>query len=163
MKEEIRKELEDIAPRLALIQRPDDVPPVGETYFHNVQVEALQTYREHRASMPGKSAADGWWSFLSLPRRPAMAIAFASVCMLVVSVFWLWPETPQENAFAELKTEEIYSYIEENIDDFEIELLMHSGLTSQRTLFQGLEQDGLEDYILDEIQEWDEDDWNDIL
>ncbi len=163
MKEEIKKELEEIAPRLARLQRPEDVPPVEGSYFHNLRVDVLQAYRERKNTAVEEAKGPAWWSFLSLPRRPAMALAFASLAMLVVTLFWLWPAPPQEDAFAELKMEEIYSYIEDNIDDFEVELLMQSGLTSQNSLFQDLEEDGLEDYLLDEIQEWDEDEWEDIL
>ncbi|MCF8238104.1 MAG: FUSC family protein [Saprospiraceae bacterium] len=163
MSEEIRKELEEIAPRLARLQRPEDVPPVEGNYFHNLRVDVLQNYRERLTHPKSRRESSGWWSFLSLPKRPAMAIAFASVAMLLVTVFWLWPAQVEEDAFAELKTDEIYAYIEENIDDFEVELLMQSGLTTHGSLFEDVDEDGLEDYLMDDIQQWDEDDWEDIL
>lgn len=163
MKEEIRKELEEIAPRLARLQRPEDVPPVEGRYFHNLQVDVLQAYRENQTNPNKQTKESGWWSFLSLPKRPAMAIAFASVAMLVVAILWFWPTPLQEGAFAELKTEDIYLYIEDNVEDFEVELLIQVGLTSQGSLFQDMEKDGLEEYLMDEIQEWDEDEWKGIL
>lgn len=162
MSDEIRKELEEIAPRLAKLQRPEDVPPVAGNYFHNLKIDVLQAYDERKV-VPGQTDRSGWWSFLALPKRPAMAMAFATLTLLVVATILMWPEKQEADVFAELKTEEIYSYIEANIDDFEVELLMQSGLASQNSLFQGLEADGLEDYILDEIQEWDEDEWDEIL
>lgn len=162
MSDEIRKELEDIAPRLAKLQRPEHVPPVAGNYFHNLKIDVLQTYEQRKAA-PFRTDRSGWWSFLALPKRPAIAMAFATLTLLVVATVLMWPEQQEKDAFTELKTEEIYAYIEANIDDFEVELLMQSGLAPQNSLFQGLEEDGLEDYILDEIQEWDEDEWEEIL
>ncbi len=163
MKDEIRKELEDIAPRLAKIQRPEDVPQVEGKFFHNLKVDVLQAYKDRKVAGTARTKETAWWSFLALPKRPAIAMAFATMALLVVTTVLMWPKQKEENVFAELKTEEIYTYIEENIDDFEVELLMQSGLAPQKSLFQGMEEDGLEDYILDEIQGWDEDEWNDIL
>ena len=162
MKEEIRKELEEIAPKLARIQRPSETPEVENTYFHHLRIDVLNEVKAREAARI-RPVRRGWWTYLSLPKKPALVMMAASLALLVVAVFWLWPTHEEPDVLAGIETDELYAYIEENIDEFELSELVEAGILSQRSLFDDVETENLENYLQEEIETLDDEELNLIL
>ena len=162
MKDEIRKELEEIAPKLARIQRPVDTPEVEEMYFHHLRIDVLNEVKAREVARI-KPERTGWWSYLYLPKKPALAMVAASLALLVVAVVWLWPKPAEPDVFAGVETDELYAYIEENIDEFELSELVEAGILSQHSLFEDVETENLENYLQQEIETLDDEELNLIL
>lgn len=162
MKEEIRKELEEIAPKLARIQRPSDTPVVEEMFFHHLRIDVLNEVKAREAERI-RPVRSGWWTILSLPKKPALAMVAASLVLLAVALVWLWPTPTEPDLFAGVETTELYSYIEENIDEFELSDLVEAGIVSQRSLFNDIETENLENYLRQEIETLDDEELNLIL
>jgi hypothetical protein len=59
-------------------------------------------------------------------RRPAFAVGFTTVAIAVVTALWLWlphNTTDADTSLASLTEEETLAYIENNLEDFDTDLL----------------------------------------
>ena len=157
MKPEIRRELEELAPGLAKLDRPDLTPELPDNYFHNLTVEVLQQARD-RAPAPNTPAGAprrkwSWWF------RPGLALATVSAAIALVVVFWPQGSTMSwEEALAEFETDQLEAYISDNIEEFDEENLARAVLTSEESsgLFDDIEGSNLENYLEENSSEWDE-------
>ncbi len=129
-KDEIRKELEELAPGLSKIKReqPFQVPP---TYFKELPDEMLEKARQQPTGPAWWSTLGEWVSSLLTPQR--LAWQLAAIAVVVVAGIWMVrSHQPAEElpSVADLSVEEMQLYVSNNIDEFDVDILLEeSNLT----------------------------------
>jgi hypothetical protein len=114
MKEEIRKELEALGSALAR-EKEKRSYTVPEGYFDQMQKEVLQKLSS------GKNETHRS-SYRRL--RPWIYSAAASVVLILAALFVLDRPGPEALDFEQLATEAIYAYLDENLDDISLKMLV---------------------------------------
>jgi hypothetical protein len=170
MKEEIENELRDISPFLADLKntqpdtrgkgQPFKTPKfyfdtLADRVMEKTQLAAPSQYKAKKSvfSLVGK-----WISTLLQPR---WAMAMASVAILVVASWFYWGKlTIQvEQPLTEISNEDINEYINNNLDDFDENLLAESDLYNSNTeeggIFKDMPDNEVEQYLKDNIEEHD--------
>lgn len=162
----VQEELESLSPFLAKLRKEDPGFKVPEGFFQHLTGEIMEQVRLMPAPMvdSGKGGAKAWrppfiavWRML---RQPGYALALASVIVLVMAgLFWLRPQPGNyagSVAWSDISTQEMTEYVEENIQEFELELLVElaPGL-EQRSILSGtgIETDMLDEYLEDILNE----------
>jgi len=128
-KEQLRKELEDIAPTLAAMTKtnPFGIP---ENYFSSLEYRVMQQIK--KAETPKLSAKDNfkvWWTnVIALFSGRVLATAVASMIVLGISLFFL--HTALMNAgnrssdsgleFSGLSNEELGNYVITHSEEFDL-------------------------------------------
>jgi hypothetical protein len=145
-RENIQKELESLSPRLAERQGKGDgfLPPPG--YFDALPGEVLSKLNQSppAAGTPRRNPA---------VHRRTLAIA-AAIALLVAAALWLIPATDTAQKpgmaaadFSQLSREELWTYVYENIDDFDWEMLVESGLAGEDAVLMPLPETMTEEEI----------------
>lgn len=121
MKEDFKKELENIAPNLMKIkkQQPAEKADLPANFFHNMQLDVLNQVKSESAAFAEKPKVvhKNWFSFL---QKPQISLAFGIGLMLLVAGVFLVKNTAVEPLqMAELTEEEVLEYIAQNIEDFD--------------------------------------------
>jgi hypothetical protein len=164
MNKELHDELESIKKGLSEQIPKSDVPAVPETYFHNLTLKVIQRGKEGALDPVKNQEKRLHWEpwFLKIT-SPSWMTAFGVIALLFI-VYNVWFVTPQpENAddalWAEVPTNELESYIDQHIHDIDegllVRVLSEEGL--KNGLFQDLETEELEGYLLDGSEFPDED------
>jgi hypothetical protein len=142
----LRKELEQEAPFLAGLKDKPDGLSTPEGYFGQLRQDVLSRIEAEKALPAGKTR----------PLWPRLAIA-ASVVALIGAVLFLFRPAPSapEPAVA-LTAEEVHQYIADNIDEFDLELLLPYATASQGSWMENADFDdpAMQQYmneLLDEI------------
>jgi hypothetical protein len=157
-KEDILNELEELSPRLAQIKREEMPLEVPATYFAELQRDVLWQIRQEQraAAQPEtKPAPANWFAWFDFLRRPRYAVAFATLAVLLVAAIWvLAPRAGSSDnglnpAFATLTEAEALEYIEDNVQDFDVELLAQF---ANLDLLEATATSG-----------WSDEEWDDIL
>lgn len=121
MKEDFKKELENIAPNLMKIkkQQLNEKADLPSNFFHNMQLDVLNQLKTESAAFAEKPKVEqkNWFAFL---QKPQIALAFGIGLMLLVAGVFLMKNTAVEPLqLAELTEEEVLEYIAQNIEDFD--------------------------------------------
>lgn len=161
-KKEVNKELENIAPFLAELKArskgTDDTVPEG--YFDDFRANFFDKISKESKDITSKEV-----KLISLSWR-SLAVA-ASVAVLVIS-FWasnlFFNVDAGADGFADLSIEEMYNYLGENIEDFEMEELTTIVLENEVDDFGiiDIEDDFLDEEYLEE-EFLDDFDYEDLL
>lgn len=160
---EVKKELEDIAPFLAELkarkkESKDDSIPEG--YFEDFRANFFEQLKAETEEAPIQSA-----KLISLSWR-SIAVA-ASVAVLVISFLasnTFFNADDQANGFADLSMEDMYNYLDDNIEEFEMDELATIVLENEVDDFGIIDVD--EDFIDEEYLEdefLDDFDYEDLL
>ena len=124
-KDEIREELKSLSPFLSKMKEENaaDGFSVPKNYFHNLRVEMLQQAKaemEQEVAPPAKKSTIWGWFY-----RPQFRLAMGVGLVLLVS--WLvmrsYQNTGVEAGMASLTYEEMNTYVQENLDEFDEDLL----------------------------------------
>lgn len=128
MKKEILDELNEISPLLAKAKKPD-LPSVPAQYFEGfearmkrrLEAEVIETERvtNNRQSI--------FHSILMLIKKPAVAVSMGVAALLVVMTWYFFIQEPADSyaaQLAQLDQQELLSYIENNIDQYEMEAFL---------------------------------------
>lgn len=171
--DDLKQELEELSPLLSKLKVQENPFKTPEGYFAALPDELIARMRtEAPVSSPPvrRSWAERLTEFLQSLLQPRIAVAFASVLVLIVAgLYWLRPENTNSEApgqmalIADLSVEEVSDYITENIEAFEEEDLIvavvESGVGVENTLPEmGLNAADVNDYMEKAIQEMDEED-----
>ena len=150
MKDEIKKELEGLSPKLAKLRQSKSVPELPDTLFHNMQQSVIQELKSDLRTTVQPEKKSWWAAFL----RPVPAMSFATCLALAVAGFYFFGEeaTTPEFAFEEITDDEILVYIDNNIDDFESVSLLELSDEEEEDLFEG----DIDDSVLDEFLDQDD-------
>lgn len=119
----IKRELEEQAPFLAALKRdfPTDGFSVPDQYFQQNKLELIQAIRaEQIAEITQPTRRIDWW------RSPKLALAASVVLLIAAGSYFFWPDrlAARDINFDNLTTAEMASYIQQNLDEFEEELLV---------------------------------------
>ncbi len=127
----IRKELEQLAPRLAKMQGKGDGFTTPDHYFSNLQEQLLeQVSLDQETAQAARSAGassnnwrlNGWPLFRLAP-------VFATLTLLLAAAWFIWWQPhhstkAEQPLFAELSEEELQNYVLNNIEDFNTDLII---------------------------------------
>ncbi len=126
---EAREELAGLSPLLSRIRQSEPAIEAPENYFRDMQQDVLWRLKTEQTAVPSPPAPSIWERLaaaLGMFRRPAFAVGFATVAIAVVAALWLWlPQhtTDADTSLASLTEEETLAYIENNLEDFDTDLL----------------------------------------
>lgn len=132
-REEIQKELQELSPFLAKLKAQRQEPEVPENYFHALPDQIweqikLQPAPKRIVKQPG--IGERFWNVLQLLLQPRVAVSLATfVVLLAAGIYFLKPNSTSIVASANekgLTAEEITNYIDNNIHQFDTELLMQA-------------------------------------
>ncbi len=163
-KNEIKKELEELSPFLAQFQTRDSGFRTPKNYFKDLPDTIIgKIQAEEQASLERPKSTSGWLESLLaslqwLP-QPRYAFALASVTIAIVAALWIlrspFFKGEQELAWNDIPTEEIDEYIADNLQDFEMDLLIEFAPDlEEQNVFRSSEiQEEAIDAYLDEIIE----------
>jgi len=126
---EAREELAGLSPLLSRIRQSEPAIEAPENYFRDMQQDVLWRLKTEQTAVPSPSAPSLWERLaaaLGMFRRPAFAVGFTTVAIAVVTALWLWlphNTTDADTSMASLTEEETLAYIENNLEDFDTDLL----------------------------------------
>ena len=153
-KNEVREELENLSPFLSKMKEKKEGFEVPKNYFKGLPNQIFEKLGNEPSplAMPEKSGQGFWSNPFQFLFRPKYALAFATVSLLIMaSIFWT--NNPTETLpLAELTSEEIQTYISDNIDEFDEELFMESNLRFEDLeAFENADSDELLNDIIDDL------------
>lgn len=151
IREEIRRELEELAPGLELPDRDGFEAPPG--YFETLSQRLAPRLRQADAEpevKPGRSWLQTLTEWLSALRQPRLAAGFA-LLLLVAAVWWWLPrgEQPAEMEMANLSSEAAARYVEAHIEEFDTRLLLEFAFDQENRPTIPLTEEEV-DYLLEE-------------
>ena len=112
-------------------------------------------------AVPEKSSFGFWSNPFQFLFRPKYALAFATVSLLVMAgIFWT-NNTTETLPLAELTSEEIQTYISDNIDEFDEELFLESDLGFED--LESSEDTDSDEFLNDIIDDLDIEDLEELL
>lgn len=163
---DIQQELEVLSPLLFNMKKEETIQPfqVPEDFFSNLPDRVLEQTVTEQVSKPKPQAFQTWWktlqNYLDVLFQPRYAVGFATIALLMVAAFYLTSEESMKAdmiALEDLSSEEIDTYISQNIEEFQEELLEGEAETA---LFQSetsldVEDAELEEYLDDVLEEVD--------
>ncbi len=166
-REDIRKELEEISPKLARLKRDDGfrVPP---EYFYKLQAEVME-----KAGLSDHNTEKSLWEKLLLSisflLRPQLAAAFTVVLLLVASSYWFLRADKDHFAdrFHQIPTEDLALYLSDNADEID-EYLLYELADGEEDLQKIIPVDRINDDELEQlfdefIDDIELDELNDLL
>ena len=144
-KEEIRKELESIAPKLSSM--PHSQPEVPNHYFHNLQNDVWAKVKDSAEPMPETEAPDSGWlerTFQMLTNfifKPRYAMALACGFMVILVTFHML-RTPGDYTvpIAQKEFEEILLAHDVQADDIEAYVLEHLEHFEEEEIFEPMQE-----------------------
>ncbi|NBC07514.1 MAG: hypothetical protein GVY26_10005 [Bacteroidetes bacterium] len=156
-RDDIQQELEELAPDLARLRQsvPRELaPPPG--YFDSLADRVLE-----QAMAEDKPPLNVVWHRRRSVRqwKTWLAVAAAALLVLSVSLYVFYPPAHSEESLAGLSDAEARAYIEGNIDEFSISLMLEAELvqTGDPALPAGiipdLEEEEVEEYLYEILED----------
>ncbi len=142
----LRKELEQEAPLLARLKDKSDGLSAPDGYFSQLRQDVLSRIEAEKGLPAGKPRS--LW--------PRLAIAASVVVLIGAAIFLFRPTPPAPEPAVALTAEEVHQYIADNIDEFDLELLLPYATASQGSWMEDADFDdpAMQQYmdeLLDEI------------
>ena len=164
-KKEIQEELEALAPSFSKMKKEEGFQ-VPENYFNDLPNQILEELNLTKEEV-SVGEPTNWWTrieeSLMMLLQPRMAVGLASLILLVVSVFYFQDRGSSEAIpLAELTTSEAETYLLENLDEFEDELLYDLVLQNESTI-ENAENQQLDTYLEEIIDEMDDEMLEELL
>ena len=164
----VRAELETLSPSLLRLKEEPEALKVPAGYFEEMQDEVWQKIKPapelslpSRADKPSNTLVDWLLAPLQNLLQPRWAMAIATLLLLIAAAVWMiGPGSNGDvDSFELLSYEEMENYIQQNIDGFDLDLLleytqvedMSSGLLPETDLFESGELDQYMDEIIDDL------------
>lgn len=123
-------ELKELSSFLSKLPKSKKQEVLPKDYFQNFEARLMNRINEEEALKPKtiETKTTSWWDKISTIFIPKYAFGFASVIILIVSVFFVLNDNnaTQEDLLAELSQEEATTYIVNNIEDFSTEEIIAS-------------------------------------
>ena len=160
-----KDELMGLSPFLSELKSKAPKQEVPRNFFEQLPDDVMQRIKLEDQHLAAERSVDqpSWFSWLLPKWQPRYALAFATVLILIVAgIFSIRPTGQQETLLAdtELSTEDWESYVSQNIDDFDSELLWQAS-ESDKTSSEvpSGESDDVLDDLLEDINEEDLEDF----
>ena len=171
LKKEIQEELEQLAPSLAKLKKEEHFE-VPENYFQQLPDQILSQIdfgknESVAPAAPVRSWVDDIVEKISFLFQPRVAIAFAALLLLLVSVFLInRNDTPGEsgNLLASISEAEMEEYLEANLNEFEEESLYDLvDEVASNDFTEDLNEEDLENLMEEFIDDLDDSELEDLL
>ncbi len=170
--EDIRKELEQLAPHLLKMKEQGDVFRLPEGYFQRMQKEVLE--KVQAGSQPVAAKNIGWLDRLLEPFQflfqPRWALSLATIALLItLGAVWLYQNQPATESalsveLAKLDPESLDAYIQANLHEFDTETLLEFASNQEnQPNFEDLTPEELDQYLDEAIQEMDAETLKELL
>lgn len=161
-KKEIQEELKGLSPFLSKMKEKEEAMDVPTGYFDQLP-EAI--FRRLNLEEPVAEPQISWldqligqirWLFQA---RPALALASIAI-LIAIGITFLRTDQPinTEQLLADMSTEEINTYIADNIDEFDMDLLIevqNNDPNWEIDPFSDLEEEELNEYLEEIIDDID--------
>ncbi len=159
MKKEIIDELQEMNSFLAE-HKIEDGYQAPANYFNNLQLDLLQKLDIKNENNAQEKPLGTFQKIMQAILRPAPLLTAAALALFALGIFF-WPAydatIDAQLSFSDLSEEEVHAYIEDNIDEFDLDLLSIADASiDETTLMNKLEDDQLDEYINNNIEEFDE-------
>ncbi len=159
--QDLRQELERLAPSLHRLKQAEPTPP-PPGYFEGLPDEVLRRIRAEEASgllrREGPAAqrvSKPWYGWLmDWLWRPAWALAVIAVLAVALQQWWHHRDAPAAGSLAGLSAEELQTYVEGRLDEFGEELLIELSPEDELSLTLPLDEgalDAIDEELLDEM------------
>lgn len=153
-KKDVSEELKDLAPNLSALKNKQDAFYLPDNYFANFEVEIVQQIQQE--ARPVKQNKINLFKISSTVRKLAAILILGGIGLL------LWQQVSPSSIKTTLSSEEIASYIVDNIEEFEEDLLLEEAIESQLVTSRN-SFDEIEIGIDDLLEELDASDLEDLL
>lgn len=153
-KENIQKELEQLAPLLAKHKSKPNPFKMPSGYFDILETQVLeQVSSETPKSSTTKIRSLSFWLTNA-----------AAVILLAIGVsFLLQPTTNSDNLLADISAEEIDRYISDNLDEFDEELLFEENTTESEIKNTDFSEEEINLYLEENLEELEDIDLEQLL
>lgn len=166
---DINKELKEMAPFLSKLDKSREGYEVPFNYFEALPDEIMrqvqpETSTQHTTSTQNSPSILDWFVSLLQPRY-AMALATLICALLIGSYFFNGATDDLSDSdllAANISVEDVKVYVQENIDEFALDLLAEDGMVDldYTALFNDLNDSELQQYIEEEVlEELDDEDF----
>lgn len=161
---EVQKELQELSPLLAQMRKQHAGFAVPENYFQDLTGEILQKTiaSTTKAEEKRTGAIVAVLSSLRIVLQPRYAMAAAALALLIIAgLVWLRPavgDRSTEIAWSDISVEEMTSYVQANIQEFDLETLVEVAPDLEAQSFlkgAEIEEDVLDQYLEDIIDDVD--------
>ena len=164
-KKEIQEELEALSPSFSKMKK-EDVFKVPANYFDNLPNQIFAELDLDKEEIIVEQQPSWWNAVMDNVMQllqPRIAIGFATLLLLIASVFYFKnAETVVAPLLAELTTEEVEAYVLENIDDFEEELFYEIAAETESLNYDSDQQE-FDSYLEEMVDELDDDMLEELL
>ena len=151
-KTNIDRELEDLSPTLSKLRREKDgfeSPAHYFDYLTNSILEQTSLLKTETATIP-TVARSSWWQRLF---RPQFVGSLMGVALLLIAVVQLWPTSNTDDP-TDLTVQEMASYVNQHIEDFEMDLLLEEISLEEVTELE-IESEMVEEFLQENLEEVD--------
>ena len=169
-KNEIKEELQEHSPFLSKLKEEELPFKVPDHYFQNLQEEVLRQVKTEAApANTQKTWLDQLLEQVQWLLQPRPALAFASIVLLIavgLNFLSTSDEVTSDFSLADLSEEEIRNYVSDNLDEFDIDLILQVNASDPEWELNptlDLEDAELEQYLDEIIDEIEEEDLEDFL
>jgi hypothetical protein len=161
---EVQKELQEWSPLLARMREQETGFTVPDNYFQDLTGEILQKTiaPATKAKKQRNGRFRGFLSGLQVAWQPRYAMAMAALALLIIAgLVWLRPaadDRPIEMAWSDISVEEMTSYVQANIQEFDLETLVEMAPDMEtQSILEGaeIEPDILDNYLEEIIDDVD--------
>lgn len=167
--DDVRKELEDLSPRLLRLKEQETGFKVPEDYFQRLQEEVLEKIQQKPQMAPPTSWLNEWWETLQFLFQPRWALSLATVAILAIAGGVWFFQQPKTNSnlsaeLAKVDRETLNTYIQANLHDFDTETLMEFAASQEGVShFEDLTPEELDEYLDEVIQDLDAETLKELL
>lgn len=127
MKKEIKDELKEISSFLLEIQKPP-VPKVPEQYFEGFEARMMRRIESEKSPSEQRSKETWFSTIFTYFTKPAIALSFGVLALLLIMTKYISTDTGTSDVYADklaqLDKQELLSYIDSHIDQYDTELLL---------------------------------------
>jgi len=154
-KKEISEELKELAPNLSALKNKQDAFKLPDNYFANFEVDLLQQVQQE--VIPIRATTSNLFKITSTLRKLAAIFLIGGIGL------FLWKQSSSSSMDTTLSSEEIASYIADNMEEFEEDLFLEAAYERQLVTGTNLNNNEIEIGIDDLLEELDEADLEDLL
>jgi hypothetical protein len=167
MKEDFEEELKNLSPFLSDLkkQKKEDGFKTPKYYFDTLADKVIENAQPKTEVTPiyvaQPSLATRVSEWLAGLMQPRLALAYATVLFLAVGGFYFFKSTQKAESCDELAClpqEEIKTYISDNINEFDEEMLIGNAQIAENTegpLLKNLDEKEVEQYLIDNLDDKD--------
>lgn len=156
----VQQELNELSPFLAKIKAQGTQPDVPEHYFQalpNQIWEQIKLQPQPIVKQPNRW--EQFLNYLQLLLQPRLALSLATfVILLAAGIYFIQIQTkPSVNSQAELTADEITDYINDNLQEFDTDLLIEASTDASGSILpegslEGAETDEMMEELIEDME-----------